>query len=207
MTLYRRLAAGLFLALAMFSSPSSAADEAPAKAVIENLNRTLIEVMRNAEALGYQGRYDRLAPVLEETFNFPVMARISVGRFWSKLSDSERTAFLDTFKRESIATFAARFDGYGGERFEVTGEDQAPRNSVLVRNQLVKGDGEVVPLNYLMRRYGARWLAVDVYLDAKYSELAVKRSNYGAIIGRDGIAALIATIEKKIAELEQGPAD
>ncbi len=207
MTLYRRLAAGLFLALAMFSSPSSAADEAPAKAVIENLNRTLIEVMRNAEALGYQGRYARLAPVLEETFNFPVMARISVGRFWSKLSDSERTAFLDTFKRESIATFAARFDGYGGERFEVTGEDQAPRNSVLVRNQLVKGDGEVVPLNYLMRRYGARWLAVDVYLDAKYSELAVKRSNYGAIIGRDGIAALIATIEKKIAELEQGPAD
>ncbi len=207
MTPNLRLAAGLFLTLMTLAGPSTAAEEAPAKAVIENLNRTLIDVMRNAEALGYQGRYDRLAPVLEETFNFPVMARISVGRFWSKLSDTEREAFLDAFARESIATFAARFNGYGGERFEVTGEDQAPRKSVLVRNQLVKGDGEVVPLNYLMRRYEARWRAVDVYLDAKYSELAVKRSNYGAIIERDGIAGLIATIEQKIAELERGPTE
>ncbi len=137
------LAAGLVLCLCRPLPPAAAAEEAPSD-IVARLNAVLMEVMHQADELGFSGRYDRLAPVLSEAFNFPLMARISVGRNWRKLEDSDRDRLVDAFGRLSIATFAARFDGYSGERFEVLGEKPAPRKAIMVRNRLIKNDGEAV---------------------------------------------------------------
>ncbi len=195
-----RLVPGFALCLALaFTGPATAEPGRPAE-LVEGLNAALIEVMRGAEALGYQGRFDRLAPVLNETFNFQVMAGISAGRHWRELTPDQRRTLVDAFARMSIGTFAARFDGYSGERFEVAGEEPGPRDTVLVRNKLVKSDGEAVEINYLTKRFEERWRVVDVYLDSKFSELAIKRSENTAVLDSDGFEALIGRIESKLAE-------
>ncbi len=194
------LAAGLVLCLCWPSPPAAAAEAAPSD-IVGRLNAVLMEVMQQADALGFSGRYDRLAPVLSEAFNFPLMARISVGRHWRKLEDSDRDRLVDAFGRMSIATFAARFDGYSGERFEVLGEKPAPRKAILVRNRLIKSDGEAVEINYLLKTAEGRWRVVDVFLDAKYSELAMKRSEYGSVIKNAGFDELIRRLNEKIATL------
>ena len=194
------LAAGLVLCLCWPLPPAAAAEEAPSD-IVGRLNAVLMEVMQQADELGFSGRYDRLAPVLSEAFNFPLMARISVGRHWRKLEDSDRDRLVDAFGRMSIATFAARFDGYSGERFEVLGEKPAPRKAVLVRNRLIKNDGEAVEINYLLKTAKGRWRVVDVFLDAKYSELAMKRSEYGSVIKNAGFDELIRSLDEKIADL------
>ena len=196
-------AAGLVLCLCWPLPPAAAAEEAPSD-IVGRLNAVLMEVMQQADALGFSGRYDRLAPVLSEAFNFPLMARISVGRHWRKLEDSDRDRLVDAFGRMSIATFAARFDGYSGERFEVLGEKPAPRKAILVRNRLIKNDGEAVEINYLLKPAQGRWRVVDVFLDAKYSELAMKRSEYGAVIKNAGFDELIRSLDQKIADLAAG---
>jgi phospholipid transport system substrate-binding protein len=175
----------------------AAAGEAP-RSVAEQLDEALLEAMRNAEALGYDGRFEVLAPVLAQTFDYPFMARVSVGRHWRKMSKAEQAQLVEVFGRLSAATFAARFNGYGGEVFEITGEEAQPRGAVLVLNRLVKTDGDAVSINYLMRESEAGWRIVDVFLDAKYSEIAVKRSEYTAVIKRDGLAGLIEVMKQKI---------
>ncbi len=198
----------LFLAivvpLALSWSPprASAAEEAPSD-IVKRLNTAVIAVMREADELGFAGRYDRLAPILTAAFDFPLMARVSVGRYWRKLADSDRERLVDAFGRMSIATFADRFDGYSGERFEIIGEAPAPRKSILVRNHLVKNDGGVVAINYLLKRSEMRWRVTDVILDAKFSELAIKRSEYGSVIKNEGFGELIRRLNEKIADLAE----
>ena len=170
-------------------------------AIVDRLNATLLSVMQEAEELGFQGRFERLAPVLSESFDFPLMARVSVGRYWRGLGPDERERLVEAFGRTSIATFAARFDSYGGERFEVLGEEPAPRGAILVRNQLIKNDGVPVEINYLLKKAKGRWRVVDVFLDAKYSELAIKRSEYTSVIKNQGFEELLLTLDRKIAEL------
>ncbi len=194
------LAAGLVLCLCRPLPPAAAAEAAPSD-IVGRLNAVLIEVMQRADELGFSGRYDRLAPVLSAAFNFPLMARISVGRHWRKLEDSDRGRLVDAFGRMSIATFAARFDGYSGERFEVLGEKPAPRQAILVRNRLIKNDGEAVEINYLLKTAEGRWRVVDVFLDAKYSELAMKRSEYRSVIKNAGFDERIRSLDEKIAKL------
>lgn len=197
----RRLAASLLLCVAVFGAGAArAAGPAPSE-VVERLNAALIEVMREADALGFQGRYERLAPVLSAAFDFPLMARISAGKHWRTLDDVLRGRFIAAFGKSSIATFAARFDGYGGERFEVLGEQPGRRETVLVRNRLIKSDGAAVAIDYLFKSGAEGWRVVDVLLDGKFSELALKRSEYGAVLKNDGVEALIRGLDENAARL------
>ncbi len=184
-----------------FGPGAARAAEPTPFAIVERLNAVLIEVMQGAEALGFEGPYERLAPVLTATFNFPRMARISAGRHWRALDEATRGRLIEAFGNMSIATYAARFDGYGGERFEVLGEAPARRKTILVRNHLVKSDGEAVAIDYLLKAAQGRWRVVDVFLDGKYSELALKRSEYGSVIKNHGVEVLIRSLDEKAAKL------
>lgn len=193
------LVVALGLGLLWPSAPIEAtAGELP-QTVAEQLDAALLNAMKNAKTLGYGGRYEQLAPVLERSFDFPFMARVAVGRHWREMSEAERTRLVALFGELSIATFASRFNGYGGERFAVIGKEDRPRGAKLVINHLVKSDGEVIPINFLMREVDGGWRIVDVFLDAKYSELAIKRSEYTAVIKREGLDKLIEIMERKIA--------
>lgn len=182
--------------------PAKAATEATA--IVERLNDALIQVMRNADHLGYQGRYDTLAPVLKEAFNFPAMARISLGKHWRVLDDAQKKEMTQVFARLSVATFAARFDSFSGEVFKILGESEQRNDSVLVRNHLVQRSGKSVALNYVLRRFDDRLRIIDVYLDAKYSELALKRSEYTTVMQRDGFSGLVAALQDKIEQYSNG---
>ncbi|WP_193369613.1 ABC transporter substrate-binding protein [Pelagibius marinus] len=190
------------LMLLLLPAPATAAETPPGSpsATVERLNAALLEVMQQAEALGFAGRYAELEPTLTEIFDFPAMARITLGSQWSRLSDAQQAAFTQAFADYSVGVFADRFDGFGGERFEVLGEEEARRGAVLVRNQIVKSDGEAVEINYLTQpQDDGSWRIVDTILGGTASELAARRGEYSSIMRKLGVEALIQTLKDKTA--------
>ncbi len=201
MSLRRAVCGALGAVLCAFAVVSPAA-AGPASEPIEQFNATLLEAMRNADELGLEGRYRLLEPVISRVFHLHAMAQIAAGSYWRKLGDAERDRLADTFARMSITTYAARFDGYDGERFEVLGERPALRGSMLVENKIVKADGEAVPINYLLHEVDGQWRIVDVLLDAKYSELAVRRSEFTSVLKSKGFDELIGRLQRRISDME-----
>lgn len=198
----RRLLAMLLL-LIVTTSPAFAVQKSPRQAV-ERLNAGLLEIMKNAEALGYQGRLKQFASLLDETYNLAAMARAAVGRQWEELSGPQRRRLVDAFTRMTRATYASRFDGYSGERFEVMGDEPGVQDLVLVKSRLIKTDGESVALDYMTKDFDGQWRIVDVYYDGKYSELARLRAEFGSVLRREGLEGLIAKIEAKITRAASG---
>ena len=90
-----------------------------------------------------------------------------------------------------------------GERFETLEHVPARRGRELVRTRLVPGDTDVEPvaLDYLMAERGGRWRVIDIYLEGTISELALRRSEFAAVLSQGGGAALIAMLGKKAADL------
>ncbi len=184
------------------------AAQTPARAVVETLHESLLSVMKDADALGYAGREARLTPVISETFDLPIIARGSTGRYWRTLDKEKKRALVAALRRLTVATYAARFDGYAGERFRILDETPASRGMVLVGAEIIKSDGKPVRLNYLVRkRKSGDWRIVDVYLDGKYSELALRRAEYTAVIKRKGFDGLLAAIESKVAKFAEKKPD
>jgi phospholipid transport system substrate-binding protein len=178
--------------------PALAAPAAP-KLLVEQFHFSLLGVMKDAKRLGYQGRLAALTPEVTRAFHLPVMTRIVAGRYWKKFSKPQKHALVDAFSRMTIATYAHRFDGYGGERFRVVEIRDIRKKVVMIKTELVKSDGSAVKLDYLVKLYKKGWRVIDIYLDGAFSELATRRSEYSSILRRKGLDALIVQINHKVA--------
>src|SRR5437667_10401205 len=164
--------------------------------IVQGLYDVLLSTMKNGRTLGQSGRFTQLEPVIRRTFDIPSMARLSVGSSWASLTEAQRQQVTESFGRYISAIYADRFDSYSGQRLQVTGEQPATAG-VMVRSQIVKANGELVKVDYLMRRNGDAWLISDIYLDGAISEVATRRSEFAAILKSEGIDGLIAALNRK----------
>jgi len=189
----------IFVAALLYLAPS--ANAGSASDIIGKLNTVFVDVMQNAKALGYEGRYEKLEPALIEAYDFTEMARVTTGRYWRDFSDDQKQQVVAAFRDLSIATYAARFDGSSGERFEILGEEPAPAGNLRVNNQIVPGSGEPIRIDYLLRQDGGQWRIIDVYLKSSVSELAVRRDEFTDVLAKSGFDGLIADLKAKVAKL------
>jgi len=189
----------LLVALCCFAP---AAQAGPPSDLIAKLNAAFIGVMQNAKSLGYEGRYKALEPALAQAYDFPEMTRVSTGRHWRELTDEQKQQVTAAFEDYSIATYAARFDGFGGEHFEVLGEESAPGGNLRVNNQIVLTSGAPIRIDYLLRETGGQWRIIDVYLKSSVSELAVRRAEFTDTLARSGFDGLLADLKAKVAKLK-----
>ncbi len=76
----------------------------------------------------------------------------------------------------------------------------------MVLTKLVQPSDDDVELNYRLRETDAGWRVIDCYMNGTVSEVALRRSEYGAVLRRDGFDALLAAINTKSDELASSPA-
>jgi phospholipid transport system substrate-binding protein len=173
--------------------------------VVDVLHENLIDVMKNADRLGYEGRFEQLEPVVSALFDIPFMAEKSVGRYWKSLNEQEQARLLSTFGRFTVANYAGRFTGFSGQSFETLKEEPSKQGTVLVYSRLDTGNGEIVQLNYRLRPDNDNgWRIIDVLLNGTVSELALRRSEYSSLIQREGFAALMTALRERIDDLASG---
>lgn len=184
------------------AGPKAEAGEKSPVPAVEAFHAGLLEIMKQADALGFQGRIDRLEPLMARTFDLDFMASKTVGRHWRELTEPERKRWLETFTRFTTANYAGRFTGYTGERFVTLGVEDAARGTRVVLTKIEVPDGDDVQLNYRLIEKNGEWRVIDVYLNGTVSELALRRSEYSSALKRDGFAQLIDSIEDKIADLK-----
>jgi phospholipid transport system substrate-binding protein len=199
-------AAMLAIGSSISSSYAAAQGTGDPKSVVQSFYDALEETMKQGEQLGFEGRYKKLEPVIQRTFDVPVMAKIAIGTEWTMFSADEKQRMLDAFNRYMITTYAARFKSYKGQKFEVGEVKQPAENRSLVETKIIRSNGEPVSLNYLFRPGSdGGWKIIDVYFSGAISEMARMRSDFSATVTGGGADALIAALEKKIVAIKNEP--
>jgi phospholipid transport system substrate-binding protein len=186
-------AAGLGFGLASYPVLAAPANGGE---TVQGLYDALLNTMKSGRILGPSGRFTQLEPVIRRSFDIASMARLSVGPFWTSLTEAQRQQMTESYGRYISAIYADRFDSYAGQKLELTDEQPAP-SGVMVKSQIIKANGEPVKVDYLMRRNGDNWLISDIYLDSAISEVATRRSEFAAIMKKDGIDGLITALNRK----------
>jgi phospholipid transport system substrate-binding protein len=177
--------------------PYASASDWGATEVVQKLHTTLLAVMKGGDKIGYQGRYDQLAPVIQSSFDMPFISKTVLGKHWESLNKEQRSRFVEAFTQMSIATYAANFDSYSGEHFKVIPEKEVDGGRILVQSQLIKSDGGQVQLDYLLHRTGREWRIVNIIAEG-VSDLALKRADYSAFLKSKGFEALLKKLNEKV---------
>ena len=199
-------ALGFVSAVALAAIPASADVQPndPAARQIETFTDTLIGTMRDAKQLGVTGRFNRLKPVVEQTFDIPTMTRLAVGPSWATLSAADQQALTTAFERMTLANYARNFDGFNGEKFVVDPNVLTRNDDRIVQTKLIPAHDAPVPFTYRMRLSNGAWKVIDVFLDGSVSELATRRSDFASTIASGGSAALLKRINELTDKLMAG---
>jgi len=185
----------IFALLSLLVAPAGAADSATQ--VIENLHAELLAVMKQAKELGYEGRYQRLDPIVTSSYDLSFIAKFVMGREWKTLSAEQKSEFVKTFTKLSIATYAANFSGYSGERFKTISNEELRKGRLLVKSVLVRSSGGEVTLDYVLHQKDNRWRIINAIAEG-VSDLSLKRADYSSYLKKKGFDGLITKLNEKI---------
>ena len=170
--------------------------------VIEGLQAALIDVMKRAEELGYSGRYETLAPVIQSTHALSKIAKVAVGRYWRQFDEEQRSLLVETFREFCVSNYASMFDGYSGEQFKIIEEEEQKPGRTLVRTALIKSDGEEIDLDYILDQHDGSWRIINITTNG-ISDLALKRAEYTSVIEKEGFEVLLAKLNQKIRDFSK----
>jgi len=184
----------MFLMTAIVATAAKADTPDPAVQQVQTFYDSLLDSMKHSKELGIKGRFDKLKPVIEQTFDLPDMIRVAVGPSWAGMPAPQQQALLAAFERMTVAQYANNFDGYSGEKFVVEPATQPRGQDRVVLSKLVTGS-QTVAFYYVMRQTtGGTWKIFTILLNGTINQLAVQRSEYAATLTAGGGVAL----EKKL---------
>ena len=181
-------------------TPLGAAQANPSQ-VVTAFHDSLLGVMKEAGRLGVKGRYEKLAPRIEQSFHLRLMIQVAAGSYWRKADPAQIEKLVAAFKHLSISTYASQFDGYSGQSFETREERPGPQKTTLVKTRIIDPGTDPVEIIYVTRNTKGRWMIIDVLLDGGISELAVRRSEYRRILKTRGVDGLIDALNSKATQL------
>jgi phospholipid transport system substrate-binding protein len=181
------------------------ADDAGATAPIQQLDAALLAAMKAGRSTPFAQRYAALATVIEQTFDLNTVLAASVGLGWSAVPSDQQAQLLAIFRRYTVASYAANFDSYSGQSFQLVPAVRSVGNGeVVVQTKLVSPDGETTQLDYVMRNGPTGWKAVDVLAAGSISRVAVQRSDFRRALASGGVPALTVALQHKVANLSDG---
>ena len=183
-------------ALLGLPTPVAAQVSDPAIATVEVLDNGLLTIMHGGATAGQAGRERQIAPVVDRSFDIPLMTRLSVGPAWLSFSAHDQGALITAFRAMTIAQYAHNFDGWSGQRFTVTPQVVTRGLDKVVRTSLAGTDGAAEPLNYRLRQNGGQWKIIDVYYRSDISQLSTRRSDFASVLANGGAPALIARLNQ-----------
>lgn len=203
MTNLPRLVSGVALATLLASTIAPVAHAAtpsdPAAQRIDALDTALLDTMKQGAALGAKGRFRKLTPVIDESFDLPTMTAYAVGPAWAGFAAADKEAVIHAFGRLSAASYAHNFDAFGGEKFEVDAVQQRGADKVVL-SKIVPTHGDATSLSYRMRQTPSGWKVIDVYYGA-ISQLTTRRSDFAGPVASGGAKGLLTHLDALTAKL------
>ncbi|MDC9728565.1 MAG: ABC transporter substrate-binding protein [Methyloprofundus sp.] len=185
-----------FILLVLSQNVLADADLDQATQVVSDFQAELIDLMKQGEQLSFEQRSAQLRPVLIKTHNMVRMSRAVMGREWKNLSQEQKKQLITRLIDLSVASYAHHFSSFSGQSFTVKSAEKV-RSQIYVKTFLVLPDDEDVSIDYLLKKKGDSWRIINI-LSKGVSDIALKRSEYVAILNKSGFDVLLAEIAVKI---------
>ena len=96
----------------------------------------VVLVVQNSK-LDKPQRNDKIITILDKTFDFELMAKLSLGKVWKKLSKDDKKRFVVLYVKRMEQSYSSKLDSYNGEEVEVTRIKQPKNNRIALITNLV----------------------------------------------------------------------
>lgn len=148
-----------------------------------------------------QQRTERVRAILNDLLDYEELSRRALADHWEEHSAAERQQFVDLLRQLVERNYEGNLEQILD--FEVTYERESRRGDLTIVHTSARSREHrrqpPVAIEYAMRQTDGRWRVVDVTTDG-VSMVDNYRNQFHRIIARDGWSALIARMQRRLAE-------
>jgi phospholipid transport system substrate-binding protein len=199
---WRTALAGVCALILAFVAPVAAAKPDPnkAQALVEDVTGRVLEVLDKHSGSGsmdVEQVKDELDDIVFPHMDFVTMTKLAVGHYWRQASDEQKRTLVNEFRNLLVRTYSTSLDEYQDHKLEFLPLRPSPYDDrVTVRSRVLRPDGPPIAVNYGMRYNDGAWKVYDIVVE-EISLVTTYQSQFGSTVQRDGIAGLIAELERK----------
>jgi phospholipid transport system substrate-binding protein len=175
----------------LFSPVQASATSAEcATKFINDLSNKALQVL-SADGVSLEEKERNVRALLSNSFDFGIIGRFVMGRAWKKSSPDQKEHYQGLFKDFVLRTYSWRLGGYSGQQFTVVGtKEVGKRKDILVSYKISRSSGPEVLAGWRVREKNSQHRILDVMVSG-VSMVATQRSEFAAVIRRDGVNGLI----------------
>ena len=153
----------------------------------------VISVLQNKE-LEQQAKEKQISKIVEPLFDFPLMAKLSLGRkHWPKLNETQRETFTKLFSERLKRSYWKKIAMYKDEKLLFKPTEQK-KKIYHIPTELIYKDKKVAIL-YKLRKVEKSWKIYDVEIQG-VSVLLTYRSQFDEILSRGTVKDLLSRLSK-----------
>lgn len=185
--------------------PAMAADPAPTpgpgpQELIEQASGDMLRELDANRALYSQDR-SQLRRLVDKyllpNFDSDYAARLVLGQHWRTATEAQRKRFIHAFYGTLMDDYGDALVQFSADRLRFLPFKGDPAaDSATVRSEVKRDTGQMVPVNYSLRRTPKGWKAWDVTIEG-ISYVRNFRNDFGAEIDQKGLEALIERLEAR----------
>ena len=156
------------------------------------------------QVLGKQGasleqKEAEVRALLSDSFDIKLIGRFVVGQTWKSMNEEQREAYLSQFEEWVLRTYSKRLGGYSDQAFEIIGAKSINNDEALVSTKLMRPNAPPLEAGWRVRGSAQGYKIIDVVV-AGVSMVVTQRSEFSAVIQRQGIDGLIETLRLQVSK-------
>jgi phospholipid transport system substrate-binding protein len=183
----------LTLLVAQLVNISSANAGAPTEQIQTAIERVMA-ILKDPK-LQPESKKKELREVVYPKFDFPEMAKRSLGSHWQRRSPEEQKEFVRLFTDLIEGAYMTNLDGYQGEKVVIGGEKQ-DKDFAEVSTKIITKKGEEIAVNYKLRQAGSEWKIYDVVIE-NISLVNNYRSQFNRVIAQSSFDGLLGKMKDR----------
>ncbi len=193
----------LLLSTLVFGGPARAQATAadPATFIGDFAQKAIVDIL--AANIPNTERQQRFRTMFKEYFDVPAIGRFVLGRYSRNVQPADQEMFNALFEDVIVYTWSRRFSDYNGQSLKVSTASPDGDDGAIVKSTVVDKQGENILVDWRVRKRAAGLKAIDVIV-AGVSMAITYRQEYTTIIAQDGgLVALLAQLQRQVADLKR----
>ncbi|MGO8667215.1 MAG: phospholipid-binding protein MlaC [Desulfobaccales bacterium] len=170
-----------------------AAAESPTVYVRGILDKTM--AVQNDASLDAKARSRAIHQIISQSFDFPLMAKDTLGATYGQISAGQRQQFTSTFGYLFQTSYSRMVLNFLKQENIQYGQERQEGGKARVDTSLVRTN-DTIPVTYLMHSTSRGWLLYDVAVDG-VSILENYRNQFSRVIRTNSFGFLLERMEEQ----------
>jgi phospholipid transport system substrate-binding protein len=184
--------------VALFAA-AAFAETGGASKFIRSLGDQAIRVMQSQQ-MPLDAREAQFRKLLAEGFDIDFISQFALGRAWQTATPDQRSSYRQLFGEYILKVYSSRFGGYSGETLTIVSERSAGQQDTVVATRIDRPGAPPIQAEWRVRLAGNNYKIIDVMVEG-ISMAATQRSEFAAVVKRDGLDGLINMLDLRASKI------